>query len=145
MIKILVKVSTHHEGDGPEHEDGEDGVELRQVGDEGGGHGADPRHRAGEGEGDRADDRGEELAGVEVDDAPAHLGHVLAQHGQHDDRPLVGVDAEGHRGRGHAQQAPDDVVQGEVWSSSKPARMIERWRGGPVEQHEGNDVGGDLH
>ena len=95
-------------------------MDRAQVADVGGGHRAEPGHGAREGEGGGPDHRGEQLVGVGVDDAPAHLAHVLARHCQHDDGPLVGEPAQGHSSRGHAQEAPDNVVAGQVRSAAKP-------------------------
>ena len=117
---------THRKSDAAKDKDGKDRVNLGEVSNEGGGHGADPGHGAGEGEGDRADDGGEELAGVEVDDPPAHLSHVLAQHRQHHDGPLVGVDTQWHRRCGHAEKTPYDVVEREIWPSSVFVQQDER-------------------
>ena len=47
---------------------------------------------------------------------------------------LVCVVSQGHRGRGHAEQAPQDVVTRQV---GPPAVLIE--------ENEGNNVRGDLH
>lgn len=95
------------------------GVYL-EISNEGSEHGAEPGHGTGEGEGRRPDHGGEELVGVGVDDAPAHLGHVLASHGQHHDGPLVAEHADGDSRRGHAEQSTQDVVTSQVGSPAKP-------------------------
>ena len=117
-------LDAHDEGDCAKDKDGEDGVNRAEVADVGGRHGAKPCHGAREGEGGGSDDGGEELVGVGVHDAPAHLAHVLARHGQHHDGPLVQEPAQGDRGRGHAQQTTDYVVSSQVWAAAKPEREL---------------------
>ena len=66
-------LETHDEGDRSKDKDRKDGVDFLQVGDERRHHRAQPCHGAGEGEGGRSDDCGEELVGVGVDNPPADL------------------------------------------------------------------------
>ena len=91
--------------------DGAEGGDVR------GGHGAQPGHGAGHGQGGGPDDGGEQLVGVGVDDAPAHLGHVLARHGQHYDGPLVDKPAQRHSRCGHTQQTSHNIVTCQVGTS----------------------------
>ena len=110
----------HDERDCAKNKDREHGVDSAEVADVWGGHRAQPGHGAREGKGSRPDHCREELIGVGVDDAPAHLAHVLPRHGQHNDGPLIGEPAKGNGSRGHAQQTPDDVVSGQIGSAAKP-------------------------
>ena len=66
-------LEAHDEGDGAEDEDGKDWVDLLQIGDERRHHRAQPCHGAGEGEGSRSDDCGEEFVDVGVDNPPTDL------------------------------------------------------------------------
>ena len=114
------RLYAHDECDCAKNKDRENGVDSAEVADIWGRHRAQPSHGAREGKGDGPDHCGEELIGVGVDDAPAHLAHVLPRHGQHNDGPLVGEPSQGNDSRGHAQQTPDDVVSGQIGSAAKP-------------------------
>ena len=94
--------------------DGAEGGDVR------GGHGAQPGHGAGHGQGGGPDDGGEQLVGVGVDDAPAHLGHILPSHGQHHNGPLVGEHAYGDSSSGHAEESAQDIVTSQVRTPAKP-------------------------
>ena len=107
-------LETHDEGDRSEYKDGKDRVDFLQVGDERRHHRAESCHGAGEGEGCRPDDGGEEFVGVGVDDPPADLGDVLPCHGQHHHRPLVRKHTQGNSGCGHTQQTADKVMTHQV-------------------------------
>ena len=100
-------------------------MDFLQVGDERRHHRPEPGHGAGEGEGCRPDDGGEELVGVGVDDPPAHLGHVLPRHGQHHHGPLVGELAQRNSGCGHAEEAAHEVMSHQVPPATKSVRKKE--------------------
>ena len=115
-------LETHDEGDRSKYKDGKDRMDFLQVGDERRHHRAESCHGAGEGEGCRPDDGGEELVGVGVDNPPADLGHVLACHGQHHHGPLVGELAQRNSGCGHAEEAAHEVMSHQVPSPAISAR-----------------------
>ena len=113
-------LETHDEGDRSEYKDGKDRVDFLQVGDERRHHRAESCHGAGEGEGCRPDDGGEEFVGVGVDDPPADLGDVLPSHCEDNNRPLIGELAQRNSGSGHAEETSHQVVTDQVPSPTIP-------------------------